>query len=88
MIYMKNGDYYERMVLMSRADKIEMEGTVSKAIKGGKFEVKLNDNDKFITCSLSGKLRMNYIKVLPGDIVTVEISPYDLSKGIITWRNK
>ena len=73
---------------MSRSDKIEMEGKVIKANKGGKFDVQLNDNDKVINCTLSGKLRMNYIKVLPGDSVTVEISPYDLSKGIITWRNK
>lgn len=68
-------------------DKFEMEGVVTKLLKGTKFEVTL-DNGHIVTCTLSGKLRINYIKLLLGDHVTVNISPYDLSKGIITWRNK
>lgn len=73
---------------MSRDDKIEMEGTVLQMIKGAKFEVELNENKQKVTCTISGRLRTNFIKIIPGDTVTVEISPYDLTKGIITWRNK
>lgn len=73
---------------MSNADKIEVEGTVVEVNKGTKFKVKLDGNDAVVECTLSGKLRMNYIKVLLNDRVTVNISPYDLTRGIITWRNK
>ncbi len=73
---------------MSREDKIEMEGVCVKALKGAKFDVELVDNKHHVTCTLAGKLMKNSIRVLQGDRVTVEISPYDLTKGIITWRNR
>lgn len=73
---------------MSRADKIEMEGVVIDTLKGLKFKVKLDGNNKEITCTMGGRLKINNIRVLNGDKVTVEISPYDLERGIITWRHK
>lgn len=73
---------------MSNSDKIEMEGIVVENLKGAKFNVKLIDNNLELICTLGGKLRMNNIRVLPNDKVTVQISPYDLSKGIIVWRTK
>ena len=73
---------------MSKADKIEMEGVCVKTLKGAKFDVELIDNGRHVTCTLAGRLMKNSIRVLQGDRVTVEISPYDLTKGIITWRNR
>ena len=73
---------------MSREDKIEMEGVCVKSLKGAKFDVELIDNGHHVTCTLAGRLMKNSIRVLQGDRVTVEISPYDLTKGIITWRNR
>lgn len=73
---------------MANNDKIEMEGTVTKVLKGTNFEVVLDDNNMTLTCSMSGKLRINKIRIIQGDKVTVAISPYDLQKGIITWRHK
>ena len=70
---------------MSKNDVIEVEGTVVEALRNAVFEVKLENGHKIIA-HLSGKLRMNYIQVLPGDKVTVEMSPYDLTKGRITYR--
>ena len=70
-----------------QSDKFEIEGTVNKIIKGGKCLVTI-ENGNVVTCTLSGKLRQHKIRVLVGDTVTVSISPYDLTKGIITWRNK
>ena len=72
---------------MSKSDVIEMEGTVTEALPNAKFLVKL-PNEHVITAHISGKLRMNYIKILPGDKVTVDVSVYDLTKGRITWRAK
>ena len=72
---------------MSKQDVIEIEGTVKEALPNAQFLVEL-PNGKEILAHISGKLRMNYIKILPGDKVTVEISPYDLTKGRITWRSK
>ena len=72
---------------MSKKDVIELEGTVIEALPNAMFRVKLV-NDHEILAHISGKLRMNYIRILPGDKVTVEISPYDLTKGRITWRKK
>lgn len=72
---------------MSNQDKLELEGIVTKQLKGSFFEVEL-ENKMTVTCTLSGKLNMNKIRVLPNDKVTVAISPYDLTRGIITWRNK
>lgn len=66
---------------------IELEGTVVDALPNTVFKVELQ-NGHVITAHISGKLRMNYIRILPGDKVTVELSPYDLDRGRITWRNK
>ena len=72
---------------MSKGDNIEFQGTVVEALPNATFKVEL-ENGHIILADISGKLRMNYIKILPGDKVTVEISPYDLEKGRITWRSK
>ena len=72
---------------MSKEDVIEVEGTVIEAMPNTIFKVKLANGHE-ITAHISGKLRMNYIRILPGDKVLVELSPYDLTKGRITWRNK
>ncbi len=72
---------------MSKEDMIEVEGTVLEALPNAVFKVAL-PNDHMITAHISGKLRMNFIRILPGDKVTVEMSPYDLTKGRITWRSK
>ena len=72
---------------MAKKDVIEVEGTVVDALPNAIFKVKL-ENGHEILAHISGKLRMNYIKILPGDKVTVELSPYDLTRGRITWRNK
>ncbi len=72
---------------MSKADFIELEGVVTEKLPNAMFRVKL-ENEHEILAHISGKLRTNYIKILPGDKVTVEMSPYDLTKGRITWRTK
>lgn len=72
---------------MSKKDVIEIEGVVVDALPNAMFKVKL-ENDHQIIAHISGKLRMNFIRILPGDKVTVELSPYDLTKGRITWRKK
>ncbi|MCI5674691.1 MAG: translation initiation factor IF-1 [Ezakiella sp.] len=72
---------------MSKKNTIEVEGVVVDALPNAIFKVKL-DNGYEIIAHLSGKLRMNNIRVLQGDKVTLELSPYDLTKGRITWRNK
>ena len=72
---------------MSKEDVIEVEGTVSEALPNTLFKVKL-ENGHEILAHISGKLRMNYIKILTGDKVKVEMSPYDLNRGRITWRAK
>ena len=72
---------------MSKQDMIEIEGTVVEALPNATFTVEL-ENGHQILAHISGKLRMNYIHILPGDKVTVEMSPYDLTKGRITWRSK
>ncbi len=72
---------------MPKEDFIEFEGEVLEALPNAMFSVKL-ENGHQILAHISGKLRMNYIKILPGDKVTVEISPYDLSRGRIIWRSK
>ncbi len=66
---------------------IEVEGVISEAYPNAMFEVKLQNGHK-ILATISGKLRMNFIRILPGDKVTVELSPYDLTRGRITWRGK
>ncbi|MHC1685649.1 MAG: translation initiation factor IF-1 [Clostridiaceae bacterium] len=72
---------------MSKADVIEMQGTVVEALPNATFQVKL-ESGQVILAHISGKLRMNFIRILPGDKVTIELSPYDLSRGRITWRAK
>ncbi|WP_297812924.1 translation initiation factor IF-1 [uncultured Finegoldia sp.] len=72
---------------MSNKEVIELEGTVVDALPNTVFKVELQ-NGHVITAHISGKLRMNYIRILPGDKVTVELSPYDLERGRITWRKK
>jgi len=72
---------------VSKEDVIEAEGAVIEVLPGATFKVKLT-NGHVITAYLSGKLRMNYIKILEGDSVKIEMSPYDLTKGRITWRSK
>ena len=72
---------------MSKADVIELEGVVVEALPNATFQVEL-PNGHQILAHISGKLRMNFIRILPGDKVTLEMSPYDLNKGRITWRSK
>ena len=72
---------------MPKEDMLEIEGTVLEALPNAMFQVELENGHK-ILAHISGKLRMHYIRILPGDKVTVEISPYDLTKGRITWRGK
>ena len=72
---------------MSKEDVIDVEGTVIEALPNAMFQVELANGHQ-ILAHVSGKLRMNYIRIVPGYKVTVEMSPYDLSKGRITWRAK
>lgn len=72
---------------MAKEDVIEVEGTVVEALPNTNFKVEL-ENGHQILAHISGKLRMNYIKILSGDKVKVELSPYDLTRGRITWRAK
>ena len=72
---------------MAKEDVIEVEGTVGEALPNTNFTVELEHGHQ-ILAPISGKLRMNYIKILPGDKVKVELSPYDLTRGRITWRAK
>ena len=72
---------------MSKQDMIEVEGNVVEALPNAIFLVELQNGHQ-LQAHLSGKLRMNFIRILPGDKVTVEMSPYDLNRGRITWRSK
>ena len=72
---------------MSKKDVIEVEGKVLEALPNAMFKVELQNGHQ-ILAHISGKLRMNYIRILPGDTVNVELSPYDLTRGRITWRKK
>ena len=72
---------------MAKEDVIEVEGIVVDALPNTHFKVEL-ENGHVILAHISGKLRMNYIRILPGDKVTVELSPYDLTRGRITWRKE
>ncbi len=72
---------------MSKKDTIEVKGTVVEALPNATFRVKL-ENDHEVLAHISGKLRMNFIRILPGDKVTLELSPYDLTRGRIIWRGK
>ena len=72
---------------MSKTDVIEIEGVVVEKLPNAMFKVEL-ENGHIVLAHISGKLRMNFIKILPEDKVTLEMSPYDLSKGRIVWRDK
>ncbi|MBQ2956680.1 MAG: translation initiation factor IF-1 [Clostridia bacterium] len=72
---------------MSKDDVIEVEGVVTEAYPNAVFEVELPNGHK-VLAHVSGKMRMNYIRIYPGDKVTIELSPYDLTRGRITWRSK
>ncbi|HIS00051.1 MAG TPA: translation initiation factor IF-1 [Candidatus Excrementavichristensenella intestinipullorum] len=72
---------------MSKSDVIEVEGVVTESYPNAMFEVELPNGHK-ILAHVSGKMRMHYIRIYPGDKVTIELSPYDLTRGRITWRSK
>ncbi|HSK69372.1 MAG TPA: translation initiation factor IF-1 [Candidatus Limnocylindria bacterium] len=72
---------------MSKSDVIEIEGKVVEALPNAMFSVELPNGHK-IMAHISGKMRMNFIRIYPGDKVTIELSPYDLTRGRITWRSK
>lgn len=72
---------------MGKQDVIKQDGVVQESLGNAKFRVRLQ-NDHEIICHIAGKMRMHYIRILPGDKVTVEMSPYDLTKGRITYRFK
>ena len=72
---------------VSKSDVIEVEGVVTESYPNAMFEVELPNGHK-ILAHVSGKMRMNYIRIYPGDKVTIELSPYDLTRGRITWRSK
>ena len=72
---------------MSKSDVIEVEGVVTESYPNAMFEVELPNGHK-ILAHVSGKMRMNYIRIYPGDKVTIELSPYDMTRGRITWRSK
>lgn len=72
---------------MAKQTSIEQDGTIVEALSNAMFKVEL-ENGHVIICHISGKMRMNYIKILPGDRVRVEMSPYDLTKGRISYRYK
>ena len=74
-------------MVLSKQDVIEIEGTVKEALPNAMFQVEL-PNGHMILAHIYGKLRMNFIRILPGDKVTLEMSPYDLTRGRITWRSK
>jgi translation initiation factor IF-1 len=76
-----------RVDRLAKEDVIEVEGKVIDALPNAMFQVELENGHK-ILAHISGKLRMNFIRILPGDKVTVELSPYDLTRGRITWRGK
>jgi translation initiation factor IF-1 len=72
---------------MSKEDQIEMEGVITDVLPNTMFRVKL-ENGHIVTCHISGRMRKNYIRILDGDKVRVELTPYDLTKGRITFRDK
>lgn len=79
--------YIEGGYEMAKSEAIEIEGTVLEKLPNAMFKVEI-EGGHIVLAHISGKLRMNYIKILPGDKVTLALSPYDLSKGRIIWRDK
>jgi translation initiation factor IF-1 len=73
---------------MSKADVIEVEGKVIEKLPNAMFRVKLENGGHIVLATISGKMRMNFIRILPGDKVTIELTPYDLEHGRITYRYK
>lgn len=73
---------------MPREDHIEMEGTITEAMGGGQYLIVLQDGGATVRAQLSGKMKKNHIRVLPGDHVRVSVSPYDMTHGLITYRSK
>jgi translation initiation factor IF-1 len=71
---------------MPKRDAIEVEGTVTESLPNAIFRVTLDGGDRTVLAHLSGKVRLNFVRIVPGDRVRVELSPYDLTKGRITWR--
>ena len=72
---------------MAKQPSIEQDGVITEALSNAMFRVEL-ENKHVVLAHISGKLRMNFIRILPGDKVTIELSPYDLTRGRITWRSK
>ncbi|HEX2350477.1 MAG TPA: translation initiation factor IF-1 [Ktedonobacterales bacterium] len=73
---------------MPKRDAIEVEGTVVEALPDAKFRVELDGGDRVVLAYLSGKVKLNFVRIVPGDRVRVELSAYDLTQGRITWRNR
>ncbi len=75
---------------MAKRDAIEVEGTVTESLPNAVFRVEIDapDGNHMVLAHLSGKVKMNFVRIVPGDRVRVELSPYDLTKGRITWRNR
>ncbi|HEV7127645.1 MAG TPA: translation initiation factor IF-1 [Ktedonobacterales bacterium] len=73
---------------MPKRDEIEVEGTVTESLPNTLFRVVLNDSGHSVLATLAGKIRLNFVRVVPGDKVRVVLSPYDLSRGRIVWRNR
>ncbi len=84
---MDNARFLEQLLKMSKGDHIEMQGTVIDTLPNTMFRVEL-ENGHVVTAHISGKMRKHYIRILTGDKVTVELTPYDLSKGRITFRER
>ena len=72
---------------MAKEEKIELDGVVTEVLKGSDYLVTL-ENGHIVTAYVAGKMRMNMIRILPGDKVTIELSPYDLTRGRITWNKR
>lgn len=83
----KNDKRTQKSIESKKNDKIEVEGKVIEVLKGSDYLVEL-PNGHTVTAYVSGKMRINMIRILPGDIVTVQLSPYDLTRGIITWNKR
>lgn len=73
---------------MPKRDEIEVEGTVTESLPNTMFRVVLNDSGHSVLATLAGKIRLNFVRIVPGDKVRVVLSPYDLSRGRIVWRNR
>lgn len=83
----KHKRYTSSHMKEERDDRLVLNGVVEEALPGTWFRIKINNNDVVVLANLSGKMRQNHIQILPGDKVTIEVSPYDTSRGRITRRN-